>query len=462
MKESILGKYITFESPLDTVKMKSERSRKKPESVMAFMAVDLISLEVGRGLLSFVDRNQGAKLLDRITSIRRHLAMEMGIVVPGIRFRDNQQLKPSMYVIKIKDVEVASGEIILDRYMAIAPEDNLKKLEGPICSDPTYGMPAVWITAEQREKADKLGAMIFDPITVIATQITEVIRCNAVDLLGRQETLTFLERLRKTHPAVVDEIYPRLFSLGEIHMILQNLLKEKVSIRDLVTILETIGNYSNITKDLYKLTEYVREALSRAICRQYQNKDGVITVIKLDRELENYVLEALKRYERNPSCAMNPAGEEILLNLIEKEIENLTEKAIEPIILCSPYIRLYLRKLTEKSFPHLVVLSWREIAHHVKINTISTVKLSSCETVFEKDQKIACKKDIFTYISELQKDKDPGVRSEAVRMLLPLSGLYKSEIIFNYLDKALMDEAPGVRLDAARVMRDLIEKYAGT
>ena len=456
MKNKIFGKDISLE-PMDSIKVKREVGKRTAESVSAFMAVDLVSLEVGRGLLSFVDRNQGAKLLDRVTSIRRHLAMEMGIIVPGIRFRDNQQLKPDFYVIKIKDVEVASGEIMINRYLAIAPEGRLDKLEGPRCLDPTYGMPSVWITPEQRVEADRLGAMIFDPLTVMATQITEVIRCNADALITRQETLSFLERLKKTHPIVIKEIYPEVFSLGEIQLVLQNLLRERVSIRDLVTILETMANYSKVTRDADRLTEYVRQALSRVICRQYQNKDGVITVIKLAPELEKYIINsACSNEAAHKSLSVN---EEMVLELIEKEVNGLVEKAIEPIILCSPFIRLYLRKITEGLSSEVVVLSYKEIFSGVKVNTVATIKLPSQKIISEKNS-ITGKRNMFLYIEKLLSDEDPRVRAEAVKSLIPLANVCNLNSVFDYIDKSLEDSSEMVRLEGARVMRELIERYS--
>jgi len=363
------------EQQIAETKAEDEEVKKKPENVVQLMAVDPISLEVGRGLLALVDPNQGAKLLDRVTSIRRHIALEMGIVVPGVRFRDNLQLKPNGYIIKIKDIEVAAGEVIINKFLAIGPENHLKSLKGPRCFDPTYGMPAVWITADQRGEAERVGCMIFDPVSVMATQITEIIRTHASELLGRQEVAALLETVKKSHPAVVKEIYPDLFTLGEIQKVLQNLVKEKLSIRDLVTILETLGDYAHITKDTDMLTEYVRQAMCRVICREYQNNEGTITVITLDPELENIIAGAVQRTEYGSFLTLDPNTGQMILTAMGEQIQALMDKGMQPIVLCSPQVRLYLRRLTERPFPNLVVLSYNEIAPKVNVNSVGLVTL---------------------------------------------------------------------------------------
>ncbi len=363
------------EQQIAETKAEEEEVKKKPENVVQLMAVDPISLEVGRGLLALVDPNQGAKLLDRVTSIRRHIALEMGIVVPGVRFRDNLQLKPNGYVVKIKDIEVAAGEVIINKFLAIGPENHLKSLKGPRCFDPTYGMPAVWITADQRGEAERVGCMIFDPVSVMATQITEVIRTHGGELLGRQEVAALLETVKKSHPAVVKEVYPDLFTLGEIQKVLQNLVKEKISIRDLVTVLETLGDYAHITKDTDMLTEYVRQSMCRVICREYQNNEGTVTVITLDPELENIIAGAVQRTEFGSFLTLDPNTGQVILTALGEQIQSLMDKGMQPIVLCSPQVRLYLRRLTERPFPNLVVLSYNEIAPKVNVNSVGLVTL---------------------------------------------------------------------------------------
>jgi len=352
-----------------------KEAKKKPESVVQLMQVDPISLEVGRGLLSLVDPNQGAKLLERVTSIRRHIALEMGIVVPGVRFKDNLQLKPNAYLIKIKEIEMATGEVMVNQFLAIGPEDKLRNLRGTKTVDPTYGLPGVWISPEQRGDAERLGCMIFDPVSVIATQLTEVIRSNASDLLGRQEVQALIDTIKKTHPAVVKELIPDTMNLGEVQKILQNLVRERVSVRDLVTILETIADNVHITKDVEILTECVRVALSRVICKDYMNNEGVINVITLDPQVEQLIAGSIQRSEVGSFLALDPnLGQEILTK-VGDQINALQEQGLQPIILVAPQIRPAFKKLTERSFPNLVVLSWNEIAPKVNVNSVGMVSL---------------------------------------------------------------------------------------
>ncbi len=348
---------------------------KKPESVVQLMQVDAISLEVGRGLLSLVDPREGAKLLERVTSIRRHVAMELGIVVPGVRFRDNLQLKPNTYVIKIKEIEVAQGEVQVNQFLAIGPEDKLKNLRGIKTVDPTYGMPGVWISPEQRGDAERYGCMIFDPVSVVATQLTEVVRSHAAELLGRQEVQALIDTIKKTHPAVVKELIPDALQLGEVQKVLQNLVKERVSIRDLVSILETLADNVHMTKDPEMLTEFARVALSRSICKEYQNNEGTINVITLDPGIEQTIQASIQRTEQGSFLTIDPMVGQEILQAISVQVDALSEKGLQPILLTSPPIRPALRKLTERSFPSLVLLSWNEIAPKVNVNSVAMVMM---------------------------------------------------------------------------------------
>lgn len=354
---------------------KKKSESKKPESVVQLMQVDPISLEVGRGLLSLVDPNQGAKLLERVTSIRRHVAMELGIVVPGVRFRDNLQLKPNAYVIKIKEIEVAQGEVQVNQFLAIGPEEKLKNLRGTKTVDPTYGMPGVWISPEQRGDAERLGCMIFDPVSVVATQLTEVVRSHAADLLGRQEVQALIDTIKKTHPAVVKDVVPDALSLGEVQKVLQNLVKERVSIRDLVSILETLADNVHMTKDPEMLTEFVRVALSRTICKEYMNNEGTINVITLDPQIEQAIQASIQRTEAGSFLTLDPNMGQEILQAIGSQVQQLQERGLQPILLTSPPVRPALRKLTERSFPNLVLLSWNEIAPKVNVHSVAMVTL---------------------------------------------------------------------------------------
>lgn len=356
-------------------KEQQKAEAKKPESVVQLMQVDPISLEVGRGLLGLVDPNQGAKLLERVTSIRRHIALEMGIVVPGVRFRDNLQLKPNAYVIKIKDIEVAQGEVQVNQFLAIGPEEKLKNLRGTKTVDPTYGMPGVWISPEQRGDAERLGCMIFDPVSVVATQLTEVVRAHASDLLGRQEVQALIDTIKKTHPAVVKEVVPDALTLGEVQKVLQNLVKERVSIRDLVSILETMADNVHMTKDPEMLTEFVRVSLSRTICKEYMNNEGTINVITLDPQIEQVIQQSIHRSETGSFLNLDPNMGQEILQAIQGQVQVLQERGLQPVLLTSPPVRPALRKLVERSFPNLILLSWNEIAPKVNVNSVAMVTM---------------------------------------------------------------------------------------
>jgi len=301
--------------------------------------------------------------------------MELGIVVPGVRFRDNLQLKPNTYVIKIKEIEVAQGEVQVNQFLAIGPEEKLKNLRGIKTVDPTYGMPGVWISPEQRGDAERYGCMIFDPVSVVATQLTEVVRTHASELLGRQEVQALIDTIKKTHPAVIKELIPDGLQLGEVQKVLQNLVKERVSIRDLVTILETLADNVNMTKDPEMLTEFTRVALARSICKEYQNNEGTINVITLDPGIEQTVQASIQRTEQGSFLTIDPNVGQEILQAISNEVEALQEKGLQPILLTSPPIRPALRKLTERSFPNLVLLSWNEIAPKVNVNSVAMVAM---------------------------------------------------------------------------------------
>ncbi|MGE0496106.1 MAG: flagellar biosynthesis protein FlhA [Vulcanimicrobiota bacterium] len=369
------SKEVVQEVVEQDVQESKKKENKKPESVVQLMQVDPISLEVGRGLLSLVDPNQGAKLLERVTSIRRHVAMELGIVVPGVRFRDNLQLKPNTYVIKIKEIEVAQGEVQVNQFLAIGPEDKLKNLRGIKTVDPTYGMPGVWISPEQRGDAERYGCMIFDPVSVVATQLTEVVRSHASELLGRQEVQALIDTIKKTHPAVVKEVIPDALTLGECQKVLQNLVKERVSIRDLVSILETLADNVGMTKDPEMLTEFARVSLSRSICKEYMNNEGTINVITLDPGIEQTIQAAIQRTEQGSFLTLDPNVGQEILQAISAQVQSLQERGLQPILLTSPPVRPALRKLTERSFPNLVLLSWNEIAPKVNVNSVAMVSM---------------------------------------------------------------------------------------
>ncbi|HPZ10357.1 MAG TPA: flagellar biosynthesis protein FlhA, partial [Candidatus Eremiobacteraeota bacterium] len=348
-----------------------------------------ISIEFGLNLIPLVDPNKGAKLLERVNSIRRYISSELGLMVPGIGFRDNLQLKPDSYIIKINEFEIATGEVRLDRLLAIGPWNCLKLFTGPRCLEPTYGLPAVWIKIEERNEAERKGCMVFDSESVIGTHLTEIIRQHASELIGRQEIANMLATLKKSHPAL--EVYPELYNLGEIKIILQNLLKEQVSIRDIVTIMEILADYGTVTKNPDKLTEYVRHALRRDICREYQDGTGKIFVLTLNTKIEKIIERAV---EKNKSFLEFKTGSNII-KVLDKHIKGIKDQGMQPILLCSPKIRLYIKRLTERFFPNLVVLAYNEIENGINVINVGCVSLP-CYFTFLK---VRVKKIIF-YIEQ--------------------------------------------------------------
>lgn len=378
-----LGWFLNRQTQAEQVVVQQQQRRsaeevtRRPESVISTMQVDPISVEVGRTLLPLVDPNQGAKLLERTSSVRRHVAMEMGVVLPGVRFRDNLQLRPNAYSIKIKDVEVAQGEVMMNQFLAIGSETQLVNLQGTKTQDPTYGMPGVWIPPEQRGQAERLGCMIFDSVSVVATHITEVARTHSAELLGRQETQALIEQVKKTHPAVVKDLVPEMISLADVQKILQNLVRERVSIRDLVTILETIGDNVHSTKDPDLLTEYVRQSLARVICRDYVNNEGAINVFTLDPQLEQVISQSIQRTDSGTFLAIDPQVGQEILQVIGEQVKAFTERGLQPILLCNPQVRMFVKRLTDRAFSNLAILSYNEIAPKVKVESLGQVSLSA-------------------------------------------------------------------------------------
>lgn len=348
---------------------------KKPESVINLLQVDPLELEIGYSLIPLVDPKQGGDLLDRITLIRRQCALELGLVVPAIRIRDNMQLKPNLYTIKIAGLEVAEGELMIGYYMAMDPGMVEEPLEGIPTMEPAFGLPALWVKDTQRSQAEMAGYTVVDLPSIIATHLTEVIKGHAYELLGRQDVQSLIDSLRETHSAVIDELTPNLLSLGEIQKVLQNLLKEGISIRNLVTILETLADYARLTKDTDVLTEYVRQALSRNISKQYQSAPGAITVITLDPQLEQLISESVQHSEYGSYVAIDPnLGQQLLSNLAE-ETQRVAAMGYQPIVLTSPNIRLHFKRLTERIAPGLIVLSYNELDSNLKVQSVGMVKI---------------------------------------------------------------------------------------
>lgn len=345
---------------------------RKPENVIPLLQVDPIELEFGYGIIPLADPNQGGDLFDRLVMIRRQCALELGVIVPMIRLRDNIQLEPNQYIIKIKGVEVSEGSIVFDHYLAMNPGNAEGNIIGIDTVEPAFGLAAKWITEEEREKAEIFGYTVVDASSIISTHLTEIIKKHAHELLGRQEVKSLIDNVKEHHGALVDELVPKILGLGDIQKVLANLLREGISIRDMITILETLADYGPITRDTDLLTEYVRQALARAITKQFINSKKA-KVITLDGELEQMIMESIQQSEHGSYLSIDPATTQSILNNLAQQVQKLMSIGEQPIILTSPIVRFYFKRLTEQLSSELIVLSYNEIDSKVEVQSIGTV-----------------------------------------------------------------------------------------
>ncbi len=346
---------------------------RKPENVVTLLQVDPIELEFGYGIIPLADANQGGDLLDRVVLIRRQLALELGMIVPVIRLRDNIQIGPNEYIIKIKGSEVAKGELLFDYFLAMNSGGVEEDIDGIKTVEPAFGLPAIWIQEGQRDKAEMLGYTVVDPPSIIATHLTEVIKKHSYELLGRQEVQTLVDNIKQTNLAIVEELVPKLMSIGEIQKVLANLLKENVSIRDMVTIMETLADYSPMTHDVDMLTEYVRQALGRSISQKFFI--GNSNVITIDPKVEQMIMDSIQKTEFGSYLALDPSVSNTIINNVSKNVQRLLQLGNQPIVLASPIVRLYFKRLTENVIPGLIVLSYNEIDPGVEIQSVGTVSV---------------------------------------------------------------------------------------
>jgi len=350
-------------------------SRAKPqERIEDYLRMDTLEIEIGYGLIPLVAPEQGGDLLDRVTAIRKQCASELGLVVPPVRIRDNLQLKPNEYKIKIKGVEIAQGEVMPESYLAMNPGCAQGEIEGIDTTEPAFGLPAKWITEKEKEQAELLGYTVIEPSAVLATHLTEVIKSNANEILGRQDVQNLLDNLKKNYPAVVEGVVPQQISVGTVQKVLQNLLRERVPIKDLLTIMETLADYASLVKDTETLTEYVRHALGRTICQLYKNQDGSISVITVDPKVEQMVAESTQQTPGGITVAVDPEKLQRLFAKLNELVELMNSEGQQPILLSSPNVRLAFRKLTEAQFPQLVVLSYNEIVPGVELYSKGVLK----------------------------------------------------------------------------------------
>jgi len=348
---------------------------RKPENIYSLLQVDPIEVEFGYNIIPLADTNQGGDLLDRVVMIRRQCALDLGLVVPMIRLRDNIQLNPNEYLIKIKGVEAARGELRTDSFLVMNPTGGPIEIEGIETREPAFGLQARWISSDKKEQAELKGYTIVDASSVLATHLTEIIKRYAHELLGRQEVNNLLDNLKNLYPALVDEVVPKIISIGELQKVLSNLLKENVPIRDLVTILETLGDYATLTKDTDMLTEYVRQRLKRVITERFVTAQSA-KVITLDKDVEELILGSIRQDDQGSYLAIEPSFVLKIRSSLAKLVNNLSMKGITPIVLTSPMVRMYFKKLIEDHFSFLPVLSYNELEASVEVQSVGMVTLS--------------------------------------------------------------------------------------
>ncbi len=374
-----LGISLTRKKAVEEEKSRTREAAEKekiaPAEVSPVVPLDPLSLEIGYGLIPLVDKEQGAELLDRITRIRRESALELGLVVPRIRIIDNMRLEPSEYSFKIRGVEVGRGKIKMGHYLAIKPGSAAEEVPGEPAKDPAFGLPAVWITEEERERAERLGYTVVDPPSIIATHLTEIIKRHAADIVGRQEVQSILDTLKNDYPAVVEEVKKTL-SVGEIQKVLQGLLAERVSVRNMVAILETLADYGGATKDIGFLTEKVRQALGRQICLQYCDEKKVLHVLTLEPSLEKKIIESRVETNRGAAAGLEPALHRKWLTALVNAVRAVQEQGKHEVILCSEAARPLVKSSSQREVPHLAVVSSLEIAPDISVESLGEIRLS--------------------------------------------------------------------------------------
>ena len=346
---------------------------RRPENVVSLLQVDPIELEFGYGIIPLADVNQGGDLLDRVVMIRRQIALELGTVVPIIRLRDNIQLNPNQYIIKIKGIQVTEGEILFDHYMAMNPGYGEEEITGIPTFEPSFHLPAIWITEGQRERAESLGYTVVDPPSIIATHLTEVIRSHIAELLTRQDVSNLISNIKENNPALVDELTPKLLSIGEIQKVLQNLLQEGISIRDLLTIFENLADHAVTTRDTDVLTEYVRQGLKRAISSKYFPANETTSVVTLDPKVEQEIMGSVKQTEQGAYLTLDPEKTKNIMESLKQEVAKLENIGKNPIVITSPIVRMYFKKLTEDYFKDLIVVSYNEVESNVELQSVGMV-----------------------------------------------------------------------------------------
>jgi flagellar biosynthesis protein FlhA len=348
---------------------------KSPESVVNLLQIDPIEFEFGYSLIPLADTSQGGDLLDRIVMIRRQLALELGMIVPVVRIRDNIQLQPNEYRIKIKGSQVAKGELLLDHYLAMSPGIDDEEVQGIETVEPAFGLPAIWIGEEMKERAEFSGYTVVDPPSVVSTHLTEVIKKHAHELIGRQETKQLVEHLKESYPAIVEEVTPDALTVGEVQKVLSKLLKERISIRNLAVIFETLADFAKMTKDTDLLTEYVRQGLSRQISKTYSAENEPLHVITLGGSVEKRIADSVQQTEHGNYLSLDPNDSQMIFDSITRELESGRSFDQSLVILCSPAVRMYVRQLIERYLPDVPVLSYNELEPELEVKSVGVVNI---------------------------------------------------------------------------------------
>ena len=374
--------YLAFQKQaLEQKEVEEEEEREEealpgsPETVENLLPLDTLELEVGYGLIPLVDESQDGDLLERIRGIRRQFAMDMGLIIPSMHVRDNLQLKPDEYALLLKGVEITRGELMMGYLLAMDSGAAKREIEGVPTVEPAFKLPAVWIQEDKRDEAQLAGYTVVDPSTVVATHLTEVLRTHGDELLGRQDAQKLLDNLAKTHPKVVEELLPELMNLGGVQKVLQNLLRERVSIRDMLTICETLADYAPKVKDTDVLTEYVRQKLSRSIVSSFVDDEGNISVLTLSTQIEDFVRESVQQSEQGGFLSLEPNFAQRLLDSVKESVERVSNEGYQPIIICASVVRRHLRQFLARFLPQVVVLSHNELTSHIKIESLGTIEI---------------------------------------------------------------------------------------
>ena len=346
------------------------------DNVFKLLNVEPIEMEFGYSLLRLVDEKSGGNFIDRVVIFRKQFAMDMGMVIPSVRMTDNPEINPNTYIIKIKGEEVASGEILVDHYLALDSGDVTTEIEGIDTVEPAFGLPAKWISEDKKIMADVAGYTLIDPVSVMITHWSEIMKRYAYELLSRQDVNTMVENVKKTNPIIVDDLIPKVISIGYLQKVLANLLKEGIPIRDLETILETLGDHTNVLKDIDIATEYVRQSLKRTITHRFAEANS-LRVITLDTQIEDMIVSAVKKNDQGSYLAMAPDLIQSIVAATNEEIDKVKDVIPNVIILTSPVVRIYFKKLTEQFIPNITVLSYSEIDASAQIQAIGNITLSA-------------------------------------------------------------------------------------